>query len=93
MTAEEPRAVDVTAVFYIGKPPRPWRFRITDEEGERRAVQVDRVITVDERRLYHLVRGYEYLCRCGISGRYRELNLAYSIEDATWWYRGSRRDR
>ncbi|MGI6211302.1 MAG: hypothetical protein ACOYJJ_01830 [Anaerovoracaceae bacterium] len=77
------RPVDMIAVFYEGKRPMPWRFRYLDPGGELVTVQVDRVISTEDRRIAG-ISTYNYCCQSRIRSEERRYELKYFLKDARW---------
>ena len=77
------RPVDAIAVFKESKYPMPYRFRFAETDGSVEDVIVDRIYSIDERKIAG-TRAYVYRCQSIIGGVERIYELKYLIEEAKW---------
>jgi len=77
------KPIEMIAFFHEFKRPEPYKFRYTEENGDRRVVIVEKVLTVE---CSHIA-GMEsllYTCRTSINDIIWTYQLKYIIKEYRW---------
>jgi len=74
--------VDMVAVFRMGEPPEPVKFRFIDD-GKSYTVRVDKVLDLKKVN-YGNTKTYTYKCKSLIGRRERIYELRYIGSDIRW---------
>ena len=77
------KPINTIVVFNESKRPTPYRFKYKDEGGETRDVKVDKIISIDEKKIAG-IRTYNYTCLSVIGDIEKVYELKYIIGEARW---------
>ncbi len=77
------KPIDMIAVFYEEKTPRPYKFRITEENGERQEVTIEKIIQVETSQLAG-TKSLIYTCQSNVLDKVWTYQLKYIIERYRW---------
>ncbi len=75
--------VELLCLFDEGIP-NPIRLRLTNEEGQKQVVKIDKVLQRDFEKLAGN-RMYVYTCQCSINERLRMITLKYEMDTCKWF--------
>ncbi len=75
--------VELLCLFDEGVPS-PIRLRLTNEEGQKQVVKIDKVIQRDFEKLAGN-RMYVYTCQCEINDVLRTITLKYELDTCKWF--------
>jgi hypothetical protein len=77
------KPIDTIVVFKEAKRPMPYRFRVTEGDGRVMDIIVDRIFSIDERKVAG-IRSYIYRCQSIVNGVEKDYELKYILDDAKW---------
>jgi hypothetical protein len=77
------KPVDAIAVFIVGRPPRPCKFKYKCRDGKLFTVNVDNVVEVDERMISGR-KSFVYQCQSTFGDFERVYELRYFTDTAGW---------
>lgn len=77
------REIEVLCLFEEGVPS-PIRMRLSNEEGEKQVIKIDKVIQRDFEKLAGN-KMYVYTCHCKINGLLHILTLKYELDTCKWF--------
>lgn len=78
------KEIEMIAYFQFEGTPTPLKYRIVDEEGSGRVIQVDKVIWQQEDKRAGN-RMLTYLCQSCMAGILRQYELRYETQSLKWY--------
>lgn len=77
------REIEVLCLFEEGIPS-PIRMRLSNEEGQKQVIKIDKVLQRDFEKLAGN-KMYVYTCQCKINEILRILTLKYELDTCKWF--------
>lgn len=77
------KPIEMIAVFHPSGTPEPYKFRMTEDDGQRIVVKVDKILESEKSR----IAGIEciiYRCQSIISGLERRYELKFVMSKCHW---------
>lgn len=74
--------VELLCLFDEGVPT-PIRLRLSNEEGEKQVIKIDKVIQRDFEKLAGN-RMFVYTCQCTINGMTKTITIKYELDTCKW---------